>query len=126
MHVRSIKLAAIILTGNALAWPQASRRDRNRTAGRYRFQSDNSSSSAITTVLFQDYKSFGGSLVATKIISRTGDHSQTVTFTSVTYEPLDDSLFELPLSGQDAPKELGELGTVHSNANSPSISQRDQ
>jgi hypothetical protein len=46
--------------------------------------------------VFQDYKSFGGPLLATKVISRTGDHTQTVTYTSVTYEPLADSLFELP------------------------------
>jgi hypothetical protein len=62
----------------------------------YRFQSDDATSTAITTLLFQDYKSFGGPLVATRNIARTGDHSQTVTFTSVTYEQLSDSLFELP------------------------------
>lgn len=62
----------------------------------YRFQSDASSSARTTTTLFQDYKSFGGPLLATKVISRTGDHTQTVTYTSVTYEPLADSLFELP------------------------------
>ncbi|HVP53201.1 MAG TPA: hypothetical protein VMT05_13875 [Terriglobales bacterium] len=62
----------------------------------YRFQSDASSSAGTTTTAFQDYKSFGGPLVATKVISRTGDHTQTVTYTSVTYEPLADSVFELP------------------------------
>jgi hypothetical protein len=62
----------------------------------YRFQSDSSSSAAVTTLLFQDYKSFGGPLVATKVISRTGDKTQTITFTSVTYGPLEDSIFELP------------------------------
>lgn len=62
----------------------------------YRFQSDESSSASITTAVFQDYKSFGGPLVATKVISRTGDRTQTVTYTSVSYEPLADSLFDLP------------------------------
>jgi hypothetical protein len=46
--------------------------------------------------LFQDYKRFGGPLVATKIVSRTGDRTQTITFTSVSYGPLEDSIFELP------------------------------
>ena len=62
----------------------------------YRFQSDASSSAAVTTAVFEDYKSFGGPLVATKLTARTGDHTQTITFTSVTYGPLADSLFELP------------------------------
>lgn len=61
----------------------------------YRFQSDDASA-AVSIALFQDYKNFGGPLVATKWTSRTGDHRQTFTFTSVSYEPLEDSLFELP------------------------------
>jgi len=61
----------------------------------YRFQADDSSA-AVATALFQDYKSFGGPLVATKLIFRTGDHQQTFTYTSVTYEPLADSVFEMP------------------------------
>jgi hypothetical protein len=61
----------------------------------YRFQSDDASA-AVSIALFQDYKNFGGPLEATKRISRTGDHSQSFTFTSVSYEPLPDSLFELP------------------------------
>jgi hypothetical protein len=64
----------------------------------YRFQSDNSVSAATTTLVFQDYKSFGGPLVAAKNINRTGDRTQTITYTSVSYDPLDDSLFELPQS----------------------------
>jgi hypothetical protein len=60
----------------------------------YRFQSD--ASSAVATALFQEYKSFGGPLVATKMTSRMGDHVQTFTATSVSYEPLADSLFDLP------------------------------
>jgi hypothetical protein len=62
----------------------------------YRFQSDSSANSTTTTALFQDYKGFGGPLVATKLIARSGDQTQTVTITSVTYEPLADSLFDLP------------------------------
>jgi hypothetical protein len=62
----------------------------------YRFQSDSSTSAAVTTLLFQEYKSFGGPLVATKVIAHTGDSTQTVTFTSVSYGPLEDSIFELP------------------------------
>jgi hypothetical protein len=34
--------------------------------------------------------------MATKNTSRSGDHTQTFTYESVSYEPLDDSLFELP------------------------------
>jgi outer membrane lipoprotein-sorting protein len=61
----------------------------------YRFQADNSSG-AMATALFQDYKSFGGPLVATKQTSRSGDQTQTFTFKSVSYEPLSDSIFDLP------------------------------
>ena len=63
----------------------------------YRFQVD-TSSGAIATLQFEDYKSFGGPLVATKLTSRSGNHSQTFTVKSVSYEPLPDSLFGLPLS----------------------------
>lgn len=61
----------------------------------YRFQSDDRSA-AISIVLFRDYKNFGGPQVATKIISQTGDRTRTFTYMSVSYEPLPDSLFELP------------------------------
>jgi outer membrane lipoprotein-sorting protein len=61
----------------------------------YRFQAD-SSSSALTTLLFQDYKSFGRTLVPTRMTARTGDRVRTFTVTSVTYEPLADSIFDLP------------------------------
>jgi len=61
----------------------------------YRFQAD-SSSPATATQLFQDYRSFGGPLVATTVTSRTGDRTQTFTYTSVSYEPVADSVFELP------------------------------
>lgn len=62
----------------------------------YRFQSDNSASAVVTTLLFRDYKNFGGPLMATKTIARTGDKTQTFTITSISYEPLDDARFELP------------------------------
>jgi hypothetical protein len=61
----------------------------------YRFESDDASKT-ITIALFQDYKSFGGPLIATRNVTRAGDRSQTFTYKSVSYEPLADSLFELP------------------------------
>jgi hypothetical protein len=61
----------------------------------YRFQSDDKNS--IPTILvFDDYKSFGGPLVATRQTGRQGGQSQTTTVISVSYEPLADSMFELP------------------------------
>jgi len=61
----------------------------------YRFQSDDKNS--IPTILvFGDYKSFGGPLVATRQTGRQGDQSQATTVISVSYEPLADSMFELP------------------------------
>lgn len=61
----------------------------------YRFQADDKSG-AVVTLRFQDYKDFGGPLVATKTTSRNGDHSQSFTYNSLSYEPLPDSMFELP------------------------------
>jgi len=61
----------------------------------YRFQADDSSK-AIIIAVFDDYKDFGGLLVATKNTSRSGDHFQTFLYRTVTYEPLPDSLFEPP------------------------------
>jgi hypothetical protein len=61
-------------------------------------------------VLFQDYKNFGGPLMATKATSRSGDHWRSFTYQTVTYEPLADSVFELPpavktlLWGVDEPR----------------------
>jgi hypothetical protein len=63
----------------------------------YRFQSDDSSK-AVIIALFQDYKNFGGPLVATKNISRSGDHSQTFIYKSISYDPIPDSVFDLPQS----------------------------
>jgi hypothetical protein len=61
----------------------------------YRFQSDDSSSGT-AVALFQEYKNFGGPLVATKRISRSGEDTQSFTLISITYEPLPESMFELP------------------------------
>jgi hypothetical protein len=61
----------------------------------YRFESDDASKT-ITIALFQEYKNFGGPLMATKIVFRTGDQSGTRVYESVSYEPLADSLFEPP------------------------------
>ena len=61
----------------------------------YRFQADDSSGT-IVVVLFENYKSFGGPMVATKITSRSGDHRRTFTYKTVNYAPLVDSIFELP------------------------------
>jgi hypothetical protein len=61
----------------------------------YRFQADNKSA-AVSTLVFQDYKSFGGPLVATKMTSRTGDRVRTFKVNSVSYEPIAESTFDLP------------------------------
>lgn len=61
----------------------------------YRFQVDTASKN-VAIAVFEDYKNFGGPLVATKNTIRSGDHFQTFIYKSVSYEPLDDSLFALP------------------------------
>jgi hypothetical protein len=61
----------------------------------YRFEADDASKT-ITIALFEDYKNFGGPLIATKNTSRTGDKRRTFTYRAVSYEPLDDSIFEMP------------------------------
>jgi hypothetical protein len=60
----------------------------------YRFEND--ATKAIQIMVFDDYRNFGGPLIATKNTSRSGDHSQTVSYQSVGYEPLADSIFALP------------------------------
>jgi hypothetical protein len=60
----------------------------------YRFEND--TSKAISVMRFDDYRNFGGPLIATKNTSRSGDQSQTFTYEFVSYEALDDSIFELP------------------------------
>ncbi len=61
----------------------------------YRFEADDVSKT-ISILVFQDYKSFGGLLVAMKQTVRTGDRVRTFTKTSVSYEPIPDSIFEMP------------------------------
>ena len=61
----------------------------------YRFESDDASKT-ITIALFEDYKNFGGPLIAARNVSRSAERSQTSTYKSVSYEPLPDSLFDLP------------------------------
>jgi hypothetical protein len=61
----------------------------------YRYEADDSSKT-VTVLRFEDYKNFGGPMVATKMTMRTGDRTRTFTKKSVSYEPLADSLFELP------------------------------
>ena len=61
----------------------------------YRFESDDAAKT-LTFAIFGDYKKFGDRLIATRNTTRAGDRSQTFTYQSVSYEPLDDSLFELP------------------------------
>lgn len=61
----------------------------------YRFQADASGDTVIA--LFQEYKNFGGPLIATKHVFRSGGNTQTtMRFESVTYDPLPGDLFDLP------------------------------
>src|SRR3984957_18174145 len=61
----------------------------------YRFEADDASKT-ISILVFQDYKNFGGKLVATKQTLHTGERRRTFTTKSVSYEPIADSVFELP------------------------------
>jgi len=63
----------------------------------YRFQADDGSGK-IVVAIFDDYKNFGGPLVATKNTHRVGDHFQTFIYQSVSYNLIPDSMFELPPS----------------------------
>jgi hypothetical protein len=49
----------------------------------------------VSILLFQDYKNFSKPMVATKLISCTGDRMRRVTITSMSYEPIADSVFDL-------------------------------
>jgi len=62
----------------------------------YKFQADQSDSKTVVIALFEDYKQFGPVKVATRQTTRVGQNSQTMIVKSVSYEPLDDSMFELP------------------------------
>jgi hypothetical protein len=61
----------------------------------YRFESDDLSK-ALTFAIFEDYRNFGGPLIATRNTTRAGNNSRTFIYKSVSYEPLADSIFELP------------------------------
>jgi hypothetical protein len=61
----------------------------------YRFQSDDASA-ALVIVKFDDYKNFGGPIIATTISSRSGNHWQNLTYKSVSYDALSNSMFDLP------------------------------
>jgi hypothetical protein len=61
----------------------------------YRFESDDSSKT-LTFAIFEDYRNFGGPLIATRNTTRAGNNRRTLTYRSVSYEPLGDSIFELP------------------------------
>ena len=61
----------------------------------YRFQSDDSSKT-LTFATFDVYRNFGGPLIATRNTTRAGKRSRTFLYKSVSYEPLADSIFDLP------------------------------
>jgi hypothetical protein len=61
----------------------------------YRFQSDDHSGNVVVAT-FAEYKNFGGPLVATRSTSRVGDRSQAFIYKSISYDPVPDSIFELP------------------------------
>ena len=48
-----------------------------------------------TVQTFSDYKSFDGSLFATRIVTRDADNVQIETVTAVSYAPIDDAVFSL-------------------------------
>jgi hypothetical protein len=58
---------------------------------------DNNQFYNVQTGLLQGYRfQLDNSLVATRVTSRSGDRWRTFTYTSVSYEPVADSVFELP------------------------------
>ena len=61
----------------------------------YRFESDDSSKT-VTYAIFEDYRKFGGPLIATRNTTRAGNNRRTFIYKSVSYEPLAYSIFELP------------------------------
>lgn len=69
----------------------------------YRYQAD-AGSPVVNTAVFSDYKSYGRRLTPTKLVNRSGDRTQTLIILSVSYEPLADSLFDLPPTVKALPK----------------------
>jgi hypothetical protein len=61
----------------------------------YRYQSDDASSQPVVLV-YSDYKSFGAHLMPTRSVTRTPQGTTTFTLVSVSYEPIPESLFDLP------------------------------
>jgi hypothetical protein len=61
----------------------------------YRFQVDDGSG-GVAIAVFEDYKNFGGPLVATKNTFRVGDHFQTFIYKSISYDLVPDSTFDVP------------------------------
>lgn len=61
----------------------------------YRFESDDESKT-LTFAIFEDYRKFGGRLIPTRNTTRAGSNSRAFIYKSVSYEPLADSIFELP------------------------------
>jgi hypothetical protein len=62
----------------------------------YRFPSDNSKDAPLSTLVFQAYKEFGGLLVPTTEISKESGRISTTTYSSVTFDDVDDSVFDPP------------------------------
>ncbi len=60
----------------------------------YRFEADDATKT-ISILVFQDYRRFGGPLVAPKQSVRSGDRIRSFTMTSVSYEPIPESIFEM-------------------------------
>ncbi|HKV40667.1 MAG TPA: hypothetical protein VJX67_15755 [Blastocatellia bacterium] len=66
----------------------------------YRFPSDNSKDAPLSVLAFADYKEFGGLLVPSKEISREFGSTTTTTYTSITFDDVDDAVFALPAALQ--------------------------
>jgi len=62
----------------------------------YRFPNGPSKDAPLAIEGFQDYKQFDGLLVPTKEISRDPDGGSTTTYTSVTFDDVNDTVFEVP------------------------------
>jgi len=60
----------------------------------YRFEADDSSKT-LTFAIFEEYRNFGGPLIATRNTTRAGKNSRTFTYKSVSYAPLADSILGL-------------------------------
>jgi hypothetical protein len=86
----------------------------------YRYQSDDASSQPVVAV-FSDYKTFGAHLMPTRFVTRTARDTSTITLERVTYEPLPDSLFDLPPAIRASIKDTAALRTASSSINANAI-----